>query len=102
MTARSSGVLALTLLLLACGGGSDADAERTSFQFMGTVEQVDTAAGRITVLNDDIPGWMSAMSMSYATDQPEALTRLEVGSRVRATVYEGDFATLYGVEVIRE
>jgi Cu/Ag efflux protein CusF len=77
-----------------------AGAERTPFAFTGTVERVDSTARTVSVRNDDVPGWMGAMSMVYSVDRPEVLDQLAPGVRVRATVYSGDFATLYGLELI--
>ena len=68
--------------------------------FAGTVEGVSVDARTLTVLNDDVPGWMGSMSMTYTVDRPEALATLAVGDRITATVRAGDFATLYGVEVV--
>jgi len=93
-------------LLAGCGSDETAEhempaagTERQSFVFMGTVESVDTVAHRLAVRNDDVPGWMAAMSMSYGVDRPEMLSQLTQGARVRATVYAGDFATLYDLEL---
>ena len=69
------------------------------FAFSGTVRGVDAAAGTVSVRNDDVPGWMISMEMSYVVDPPSVLERLEPGDRITARVYEGDFRTLYGVEV---
>lgn len=69
------------------------------FAFAGTVQRVDAAAGTVAVLNDDVPGWMASMTMSYAVDPPSVLERVEPGDRITARVYAGDFRTLYGVEV---
>ena len=90
---------------VACGGDVEeheapAAGERTALAFTGSVEAVDTVAGTVTVRNDDVPGWMSPMSMSYRVDPPAPLRELQPGDRVRATVYTGDFTTLYGVEVV--
>lgn len=68
--------------------------------FAGTVEGVSVDARTLTVLNDDVPGWMGSMSMTYTVDRPEALATLAVGDRITATVRAGDFGTLYGVEVV--
>ena len=104
------GRLAILLLIpsgyLACGGDAadeheaPAAGERAALPFTGSVEAVDTVAGTVTVRNDDVPGWMSPMSMSYRVDPPTPLRELRPGDRVRATVYTGDFTTLYGVEVV--
>ena len=104
--ARLAVWLLVPTLAMACGG-DDADeqdtepgAERTALPFTGAVEAVDTVAGTVTVRNDEVPGWMGPMSMSYRIDPPDPLRRLQPGDRVRATVYTGDFTTLYGVEVV--
>jgi mono/diheme cytochrome c family protein len=76
------------------GGGQVAE-----FAFTGTVAAVDTVAGSVAVLNDDVPGWMGSMTMSYALNPPDVLTTLTVGDRIAATVRAGDFGTLYDVEV---
>jgi Cu/Ag efflux protein CusF len=72
----------------------------TEYEFAGTVQGVSVDARTVTVLNDDVPGWMGSMTMSYSVDRPEALSTLAVGDRIRATVRPGDFGTLYGVEVV--
>jgi mono/diheme cytochrome c family protein/Cu/Ag efflux protein CusF len=72
------------------------------FAFGGTVQSVDRNAGTVSVLNDDVPGWMSSMTMSYAVDPASVMERLEPGDRITAKVYAGDFRTLYGVEIERE
>jgi hypothetical protein len=50
------------------------------------------------VLNDDVPGWMSPMAMSYSLNPAGILDSLRAGDRITATVRGGDFSTLYGVE----
>ncbi len=102
--------LALCLLLpigaATCGGDDAAEGEapasgeRAALPFTGAVEAVDTVAGTVTVRNDDVPGWMGPMSMSYQIDPPTPLRELQPGDRVRATVYTGDFTTLHEVEVV--
>jgi hypothetical protein len=90
--------------LSACGGDDaapPAEAEREPLAFTGTVERVDTVGRLVMVANDDVPGWMSPMSMAYQIDRPEMLSRLQPGDRVRATVYAGDFSTLYAIEVVQ-
>jgi hypothetical protein len=100
-------VLAAAVLVLgsaACGGDDSAppaEAEREPLAFTGTVERVDTVGRTVTVANDDVPGWMSPMSMVYQLDRPEMVSQLQPGNRVRATVYAGDFATLYAIEIVQ-
>jgi len=97
-------------MLAACGSGQDegqtggaetGGAETAEeFDFRGTVQRVDSATSTVAVLNEDIPGWMSAMTMTYMLDEPGLVTTLAVGDEITATVRSGDFRTLYGVEVV--
>jgi Cu/Ag efflux protein CusF len=95
---------------MACGSGADdtgetdmggmADGERQEFTFTGTVQRVDSATQVVAVQNEDIPGWMMSMTMSYAIEPAELLPSLEPGDRITAKVYGGDFGKLYAVEVL--
>ena len=76
--------------------------EAVEYEFVGTVQRVDAASQTVAVLNEDIPGWMGQMTMTYVLDEPEVVRSLEVGDRITARVYAGDFRTLYGVEVMPE
>ena len=100
------------LLLAACGsgqedvdmsgmeaGGSD-EAEQQQVAFSGTVQTIDTVTGIVSVANEDIPGWMMAMTMNYYVEPSEVIGSLEPGDRITATVYSGDFQHLYEVEVV--
>lgn len=70
--------------------------------FKGKVEKVDPKTKMVTVNNENIPGWMMSMTMTYKVDKPSegALANLKPGDQITATVYEGDFQTLYGVKVV--
>jgi Cu/Ag efflux protein CusF len=101
---RGALVVLSVLLLAACGvaqeESGDTAAEPQAFAFVGTVERVDTQARIVAVRNEDIPGWMMAMTMNFVLDQPDLVDSLEVGDRITATVYEGNFTTLFQVEVV--
>jgi Cu/Ag efflux protein CusF len=72
---------------------------KKEFTFHGKVEKIDVNAKRLTVLNEKIDGWMSSMSMAYKVDKDEVLKTLKAGDQITATVYDGDYATLYNVKV---
>jgi len=67
--------------------------------FKGKVEKVDPKTKMVTVNNENIPGWMMSMTMSYKVDKDGVLTTLKPGDQITATVYDGDFQTLYNVKV---
>ena len=74
---------------------------KKAYTFRGKVEKVDTSQKPLTVTNDPIEGWMGKMTMAYAVDKPEVLSRVKVGDQITAKVYDGDF-TLYDVQVVSQ
>jgi Cu/Ag efflux protein CusF len=91
--------LLIFLLAVVVYGGQADHSGKKEFAFKGTVEKVDPAAKSITVKNENVPGWMNSMSMSYTVDKPEALKNVKPGDQVTAKVYEGDFKVLYDLKV---
>jgi len=67
--------------------------------FRGKVEKVDPKAKTLTVNGENVEGWMMAMTMTYAVDKPEILSKVKAGDQITAKVYDGDFSTLHGVQV---
>src|SRR5260370_16185135 len=67
--------------------------------FKGKVEKVDPKTKMVTVNNESIPGWMMSMTMLYKVDKEAVLKDLKPGVQITATVYDGDFQTLYNVKV---
>src|ERR1700694_3775026 len=74
-------------------------AGKKAYPFRGKVEQVNTGAKPLTVTNEPIEGWMGTMTMAYAVDNKDVLSRVKVGDRITAKVYDGN-ATLYEVAVV--
>ena len=80
-------------------GSSTRPSGKKQFVFQGAVEKVNADGGTVDVKNDNIPGWMAPMSMTYHVDVPAVLKTLKGGDRITATVYEGDTSKLYQVRV---
>ena len=68
--------------------------------FRGKVEKVDAKAKTLTVNGENVEGWMAAMTMSYAVDKEEVISKVKAGDQITAKVYDGDFKTLHDVQVI--
>ncbi|PYS52141.1 MAG: hypothetical protein DMG13_16945 [Acidobacteria bacterium] len=93
------GGMLLCLLLPAAYGQQSGKGGKKEFAFRGKVEKVDATAKTLTVNNENIPGWMSSMTMNYGVDKEDVLKRVKAGDQITAKVYEGDFKTLYEVQV---
>jgi Cu/Ag efflux protein CusF len=74
-------------------------AAKKEHAFKGKVEKVDEKSKLVTVANENVPGWMPAMTMSYKVEKEATLKELKAGDNITATVYDGDFQTLYNVKV---
>jgi Cu/Ag efflux protein CusF len=71
-----------------------------AFDFRGKVEKVDAKAKTLTVNGETVQGWMAAMTMTYTPDKEDVVTHVKVGDEITAKVYEGNFNTLYDVQVV--
>jgi Cu/Ag efflux protein CusF len=69
--------------------------------FRGKIEQVDANAQTLTVANENVEGWMSAMTMNYSADRADVYEKVKPGDQITAKVYDGDFGTLYDVQVVK-
>jgi Cu/Ag efflux protein CusF len=78
-----------------------AAAEKKEHVFRGKVEQVDPKAKTLTVNGENVEGWMSAMTMTYSADKPEVYDKVKPGDQITAKVFDGDFATLHDVQVVK-
>jgi Cu/Ag efflux protein CusF len=78
-----------------------ASAEKKEHVFRGKVEAVDPKAKTLMVNGENVEGWMSAMTMQYSADKPDVYDKVKVGDQITAKVYDGDFATLHDVQVVK-
>src|SRR5262245_57131457 len=90
---------ACAIALVFCSAGCGRPSAKKAYAFRGTVEQVDARTKTLSVNGDEIPGWMGAMTMTYKADTDDVFGQVKPGDRIAATVYEGDFQTLYGLHV---
>ena len=84
-TARRIGA-AVALATAALGTACRAKPEQVArhYALHGTIVAVNRGSGNVVVAHDDIPGYMSAMTMPYAAGNPQDLTFLENGDEIRA------------------
>jgi Cu/Ag efflux protein CusF len=100
---RRNLLASVSCLLVSASVAATARAEaqdKKEYVFKGKIEKVDPRAKTLTVANENIPGWMSAMSMTYGVDKEAVLKDVHEGDQITATVYENNFKTLYNVKVV--
>ena len=79
--------------------GQAAASAKKEFAFHGLVKEIDVKGKRLTVDGENVPGWMAAMTMMYAVDNGDMVSKLRTGDRISAKVREGDFQKLYEVKI---
>ena len=93
-------ILCLFLSIAYAGQNKTPPAGKKEFVFKGKVEKVDLNAKSLTVNNQKVQGWMDSMTMNYSPDKEDVLKKLKAGDEITAKVYEGDFRTLYDIQVV--
>jgi Cu/Ag efflux protein CusF len=91
-------ILAITCLMAFAAFGQQS-AKKKEYILAGTVEAVNTSAGKLTVNHGKVEGWMDAMTMAYPVDKPGILKNIKAGDQIKATVFDGDM-TLHNVQVV--
>jgi len=102
-SARLFAAIAVMLTIVLAVPFSAAGAQQTGKKehvFRGKVEKVDTRAKTLTVNGENVEGWMGAMTMTYGVDRADVLEKVKAGDQITAKVYDGDFKTLYDVQVV--
>src|SRR5579864_8454115 len=74
-------LLALIFMLAACGG---CGISKKHYAFRGRV--VAKNSDQLTVNQQDIPGFMPAMTMPYPVKDPEALAKIQPGDEITANL----------------
>ena len=82
-------------------GGPPTPSGRKEFVFKGKVDAVDVAARTLTVTNENVEGWMPAMTMVYKADKDDVYAKVKAGDQITARVYDGIEDVLYDVQVVR-
>ena len=91
--------LTCALFVIVAVHAQNPPAGKKEFAFKGKVESVNEKGKMVTVNNESIPGWMMSMTMTYKVDKEAVLKNLKAGDNITATVYDGDFQTLYNIKV---
>ena len=99
MFRRLALVAACAVAIAVAAGAQTPPAGRKQHAFKGKVEKVDPRSKLVAVNNQTIPGWMTSMTMAYHVDKEAILKDLKPGDQITATVYDGDFQTLYNVKL---
>ena len=97
LTSISAVVIAAAVTLQA----QQAPTSTRQHTFRGRVERVDARAGTLIVNGENVEGWMAAMTMTYRAQPPDVLREINAGDVITATVYDGNFSTLFNVRVDR-
>ena len=93
-------VLCLFLVNGYAGQNKTPPAGKKQFVFKGKVEKVDGTNKTLSVKNEKVDGWMDSMTMNYAVDKEDAFKKLKAGDEITAKVYDGDYRTLYDIQVV--
>ena len=98
--AALAAALACALIVIVVVQAQTPPAAKKEHAFKGRVESVNEKGKMVTVNNESIPGWMMSMTMAYKVDKDAVLSTLKPGDQIAATVYDGDFQTLYNIKVL--
>jgi Cu/Ag efflux protein CusF len=89
--------LVCALLVSTTAYAQDAKKEHA---FKGVVQKVDAQTKSLTVDGENVPGWMTAMTMTYTADKEDIFKTVKAGDQITATVKDGDTKTLYDVKIV--
>lgn len=84
------------------GGCSKKADTRPRFHLEGKVVSVDLHDGTATIDHKDIPGFMDAMTMPYAAENPRELEKLSPGDQITANIVEDQGVPLLENIVVKQ
>jgi len=76
--------VAAAVLLTACAKPQPTK----TYQMRGEVINVDAAGHVATIKHEEIPGFMSAMTMGYPVKDQAELSKMKAGEKITATLYQ--------------
>lgn len=77
----------ICILAIACQSEKSADLK--SYPFRGTVVNVNPVARTVMIHHEDIPGYMTSMTMEFRLKDPADYARLRGGDKIEATLVVG-------------
>ncbi len=90
----------LVAALCACAAGCGAKSAQRTYSVHGQIVAITPDRLEATVKHGEIKGLMPAMTMAYSADKDDVYAKVKPGDQITAKVHDGDFKTLYGVEVV--
>jgi Cu/Ag efflux protein CusF len=83
---RAAAVWLGCFFMLLFGSGCSHKEQPRQFPFRGTVVNIDSTAKVASIHNEDVPGWMTAMTMEYPIENAADFQSLHAGDAITATL----------------
>ena len=83
---RTHFLVLVIFLLSSCGKDEKKQTDIVTFPVKGEVVRLDVSKKRVTIAHEEIPNYMSAMTMSFKVKDSTLLAGLSVGDSVRGTL----------------
>jgi protein SCO1 len=102
IAAFASGIC-LSVWLAGCSSPKPAQQAPSRYALRGRVLSIDKAKPQVVVDNEEIPGFMMAMTMPYAVKDPSLLNSLSSGDQITAdVVVNGGDVWLENIVVVKK
>ena len=88
-----SSLLLFTALMLQLASATDSTASRQTYEVLGTLKEFNAAKHEATIAHEEIPGFMSAMTMSFEVPDAAEFPSLRAGDQLAFRLcVQGDHA----------